>query len=92
MGAVAKLGEGAPVAGVERRTGLDFDGGDIAGAALENEVDFVPTIAIVVDADVHLSPLRVFDELHRDEVLQQPAGDLVVLGDPLLVGGEQVRE
>lgn len=44
VGAVAELGERAPIARVERSTRLDLDRGDLAGAVLEDDVDLVAPV------------------------------------------------
>jgi hypothetical protein len=87
---VAQLRERAPVAGVERCAGLDLEGCDVAGAALEDEVDFVTSVAVVVHAGVDLRPVGVLDDLHRDEVLDGAPGSNKpeVFGDPIAPGTE----
>ena len=88
----AELDEPPVVSAGNRCAGLDLDRDYPAVGPLQDEIYVFPVALIVVEAGSVGGPAEVLEDLHRDEILQDPAGELIVERDSRLVGAQQRRE
>jgi len=71
--------------------GLDLDADDAAAPIFEHEVDLLPGVGpVVVQRRAGARPAELLGQLHRDEVLEQPADEHVVAGQAILIDPRQV--